>query len=149
MEPEHYDRLDGTGDKQEYWEEFQASRTQRITSITIENFKGISKPITVPLRPITLLFRQKLGWARARYCRRCSTPWKSIRTGRADIDTVASGRRCDQFSADFAILCINMIFRVQSAYGFEMPTGCIRAGIVSRAPQALRSRLLHGKRFSL
>lgn len=27
-----------------------------ITSITVENFKGISKPVTIPLRPITLLF---------------------------------------------------------------------------------------------
>lgn len=28
----------------------------RIVSITLENFKGISKPVTIPLRPITLLF---------------------------------------------------------------------------------------------
>ncbi len=27
-----------------------------ITSITIENFKGIAEPITIPIRPITLLF---------------------------------------------------------------------------------------------
>jgi len=27
-----------------------------ITQITIENFKGISAPVTIPLRPITLLF---------------------------------------------------------------------------------------------
>lgn len=27
-----------------------------ITAITIENFKGISSPVTIPLRPITLLF---------------------------------------------------------------------------------------------
>ena len=28
----------------------------RITSITIENFKGIGAPVTIPLKPITLLF---------------------------------------------------------------------------------------------
>jgi len=27
-----------------------------ITSITIENFKGIANPVTIPIRPITLLF---------------------------------------------------------------------------------------------
>jgi AAA15 family ATPase/GTPase len=27
-----------------------------ITSITIENFKGIADPVTIPIRPITLLF---------------------------------------------------------------------------------------------
>jgi len=31
-------------------------RQTGITRITIENFKGISKPVTIPLRPITLLF---------------------------------------------------------------------------------------------
>ncbi len=32
------------------------SRQTGITSITIENFKGIGAPVTIPLRPITLLF---------------------------------------------------------------------------------------------
>jgi predicted ATPase len=31
-------------------------RQTGITSITIQNFKGISAPVTIPLRPITLLF---------------------------------------------------------------------------------------------
>lgn len=31
-------------------------RQTGITRITVENFKGISKPVTIPLRPITLLF---------------------------------------------------------------------------------------------
>jgi hypothetical protein len=34
----------------------QKSRQTGITSITIENLKGISAPVTIPLRPITLLF---------------------------------------------------------------------------------------------
>src|SRR6266446_1595721 len=31
-------------------------RQTGITKITIENFKGISSPVEIPLRPITLLF---------------------------------------------------------------------------------------------
>ncbi|MBI3867058.1 MAG: AAA family ATPase [Verrucomicrobia bacterium] len=35
----------------------QSTRRQTgITSVTIENFKGIGAPVTIPLRPITLLF---------------------------------------------------------------------------------------------
>lgn len=57
----------------------------RLTAITIENFKGISDPVTVPLRPLTLLFGanstgkstvlQALHYAR-----------EVLETGNADID---------------------------------------------------------------
>ncbi len=37
-------------------QEQASTRQTGITGITIENFKGISAPVTIPLRPITLLF---------------------------------------------------------------------------------------------
>lgn len=31
-------------------------KSQGLTAITIENFKGIGQAVTIPLRPVTLLF---------------------------------------------------------------------------------------------
>ena len=36
----------------------EETSSPRIVSITIENFKGIGAPVTIPIKPITLLFGQ-------------------------------------------------------------------------------------------
>ena len=43
----------------------------RLTSITIENFKGIGDAVTIPIRPITLLFG-KTAQANQQYCMHCA-----------------------------------------------------------------------------
>ncbi len=62
----------------------------RITSITIENFKGISKPVTVPLRPITLLFGKNSA-GKSTILQAMLYALELIRTGNADIDKVQLG----------------------------------------------------------
>ena len=62
-------------------------QSARITSITIENFKGISKPVTVPLRPITLLFGKNSA-GKSTILQAMLYALEVIRTGNADIDKV-------------------------------------------------------------
>lgn len=62
----------------------------RITSITIENFKGISKPVTVSLKPITLLFGKNSA-GKSTILQAMLYALEVIRTGEADIDVVQLG----------------------------------------------------------
>ncbi len=64
--------------------------TPRITSITIENFKGISKSVTLPLKPITLLFGKNSA-GKSTILQAMLYALEVIRTGNADIDKVHLG----------------------------------------------------------
>ena len=65
-------------------------QSARIISISLENFKGISKPVTVPLRPITLLFGKNSA-GKSTILQAMLYTLEVIRTGNADIDKVQLG----------------------------------------------------------
>ena len=62
-------------------------QSAHITAITIENFKGISKPVTVSLRPITLLFGKNSA-GKSTILQAMLYALEIIRTGNVDIDKV-------------------------------------------------------------
>jgi len=62
----------------------------RITSITIENFKGIGAPITIPIRPITLLFgKNSVGKSTIIEALLLMNDW--MKNIGPDVDTVEQG----------------------------------------------------------
>lgn len=61
-----------------------------ITKITIENFKGISEPVEIPLRPITLLFGKNSA-GKSTILQAMLYALEIIRTGNADVDRVQLG----------------------------------------------------------
>lgn len=61
-----------------------------ITKITIENFKGISNPITIPLRPITLFFGKNSS-GKSTILQAMLYALEVIRTANVDIDKVNLG----------------------------------------------------------
>ena len=72
-----------------------------ITAITIENFKGIAEAITIPIRPITLLFGknsagkstilQAMHYAREILQHRNPDPDKTVRWGQQTWDEMMIG----------------------------------------------------------
>ncbi|MCP5461887.1 MAG: hypothetical protein H7A34_01745 [bacterium] len=69
-----------------------------ITKITIENFKGISNPITIPLRPITL-FLVNNSSGKVLFCK-CFAHGNVKPYTNVDIDKV-NRRRCNNILAVF------------------------------------------------
>jgi energy-coupling factor transporter ATP-binding protein EcfA2 len=66
------------------------NQKERIKSITIENFKGISSPVKVDLKPITLLFGKNSA-GKSTILQAMLYALEVISTGKVDIDTVQLG----------------------------------------------------------
>ena len=64
--------------------------SERIESITLENFKGISKPVNIPLRPITLLFGKNSA-GKSTILQAMLYARDILRTGKVDIDKIGLG----------------------------------------------------------
>ena len=68
----------------------------RITSITLENFKGICEPVTIPLRPITLLFGKNSA-GKSTILQAMLYARDILRTGEVNSDTVGLGGKAVDF----------------------------------------------------
>ncbi len=62
----------------------------RLTAITIENFKGIGAPVTVPLRPITLLFGANSA-GKSTVIQALQYAWEILTNRKADVDRTRLG----------------------------------------------------------
>lgn len=61
-----------------------------LTAITIENFKGIGQAVTVPLKPLTLLFGANSA-GKSTVIQAIQYAWEVLEHGRADVDRTKLG----------------------------------------------------------
>ncbi len=61
-----------------------------LTSITIENFKGIGAPVTVPLRPLTLLFGANSA-GKSTIVQALQYAWEVLENRNPDVDRTRIG----------------------------------------------------------
>lgn len=61
-----------------------------LTSITIENFKGIGAPVTIPLRPITLLFGANSA-GKSTVIQALQYAWEVLENRNADVHRTGLG----------------------------------------------------------
>lgn len=64
--------------------------TQGLTAITIENFKGIGQAVTIPLRPVTLLFGANSA-GKSTIIQALQYAWEILENRNADVDRTRLG----------------------------------------------------------
>lgn len=80
---------------------------QGLTAITIENFKGIGQAVTIPLRPVTLLFGANSA-GKSTIIQTLQYAWEILENRNADVDRTRLGGEVIDLWGDSGIWCMGM-----------------------------------------